>query len=73
MAHMSLGKYLDQELLSFRHPHIASRHPHIASPRLQLPDAQLQCERWFEPPYDEMVAYHLRALWAVANGDYVEA
>ncbi|CAH3119191.1 unnamed protein product [Pocillopora meandrina] len=80
MAHMSLEKYLDQvkkglvsksgdilaELFSFRHPH-------IASPRLQLPDAQLQCERWFEPPYDEMVAYHLRAIWAVANGDYVEA
>ena len=26
----------------------------------QLPDAQLQCERWLEPPYDEMAAYHLR-------------
>ncbi|CAH3024806.1 unnamed protein product [Porites evermanni] len=80
MAHMSLEQYLDQverglvskngdilaELLSFHHPHIASL-------RLQLPDAQVQCERWFEQPYDEMVASHLRAVWAVANGDYVEA
>lgn len=77
---MSLEQYLDQverglvskngdilaELFSFRHPHIAST-------RLQLPDSQMQCERWFEQPYDEMVASHLRAVWAVANGDYVEA
>lgn len=27
---------------------------------LQLPDAQVQCERWFEQPYDEMTASHLR-------------
>ncbi|KAL9964530.1 hypothetical protein ACROYT_G028185 [Oculina patagonica] len=80
MAHMSFEQYLDQverglvnkngdilaELFSFRHPHIAST-------RLQLPDSQAQCERWFEQPYDEMVSSHLRAVWAVANGDYVEA
>ncbi|XP_020631277.1 PCI domain-containing protein 2-like [Orbicella faveolata] len=80
MAHMSFEQYLDQvekglvskngdilaELFSFRHPHIAST-------RLQLPDSQMQCEKWFEQPYDEMVASHLRAVWAVANGDYVEA
>ena len=35
----------------------------------QIPDAQMQCERWFEQPYDEMVASHLRYMnfiWAVA-------
>ncbi|XP_029186226.1 PCI domain-containing protein 2-like isoform X1 [Acropora muricata] len=80
MANMSLEQYLDQverglmskdgdilvELFSFRHPHIASL-------KLQLPDAQLQCERWFDQPYGEMTASHLRAVWAVANADYVEA
>jgi len=25
-----------------------------------LPDSQMQCEKWFEQPYDEMVASHLR-------------
>ncbi|KAK2573715.1 Tubulin beta chain [Acropora cervicornis] len=80
MANMSLEQYLDQverglmskngdilvELFSFQHPHIASL-------KLQLPDAQLQCERWFDQPYGEMTASHLRAVWAVANADYVEA
>ena len=27
---------------------------------VQLPDSQMQCEGWFEQPYDEMVASHLR-------------
>ncbi|XP_068734276.1 PCI domain-containing protein 2-like [Montipora capricornis] len=76
----SLEHYLDQverglvsmngdilaELFSFQHPHVASS-------RLRLPDAQVECEKWFEQPYDEMTAAHLRAVWAVANADYVEA
>ncbi|XP_068734370.1 PCI domain-containing protein 2-like [Montipora capricornis] len=76
----SLEHYLDQverglvskngdilaELFSFHHPHVASS-------RLRLPDAQVECEKWFEQPYDEMTAAHLRAVWAVANADYVEA
>ncbi|KAJ7390304.1 PCI domain-containing protein 2 [Desmophyllum pertusum] len=86
MAHMSVEQYLGQverglvskngdilaELFSFRHPHIASPRLHTSLFHL-LPDIQVQCERWFEQPYDEMVAYHLRAVWAVANADYVEA
>ncbi|XP_031568913.1 PCI domain-containing protein 2-like [Actinia tenebrosa] len=80
MAHFTPNQYFQQvegalsekdgeaaaDLLSFKHAH-------IASPRLQIPNAQSQCERWFEQPYDELVACHLRAVWAIANSDYIEA
>lgn len=33
---------------------------YVAMSYCQLPDSQMQCERWFEQPYDEMVASHLR-------------
>ncbi|XP_020913510.1 PCI domain-containing protein 2 [Exaiptasia diaphana] len=80
MAHFTLNHYFQQvdealsskdgetsaELLSFKHPH-------IASPKLQIANAQAQTERWFEQPYDELIACHLRAVWSVSNNDYVEA
>ena len=45
---------LPQELLSFKHPH-------IANPKLQrLENAESQCEQWFDQPYDEMIAAHLK-------------
>ncbi|EDO39944.1 predicted protein [Nematostella vectensis] len=80
MAHFTVIQYLQQvvDAMSSRNGDLAAEllsftHPHIASPRLQIPDAQSQCERWFEPPLDELVACHLRAVWAVGNNDYVEA
>ncbi|XP_013417520.1 PCI domain-containing protein 2-like [Lingula anatina] len=54
------------ELLSFKHPHIANS-------RLQLERPEAPCERFFEQPWDELVAAHLRCTWAVANHDFVEA
>lgn len=47
--------------------------PHIASPRLQIENPENQCQRWFEPPWDEFVAAHLRCCWAVSNHDFIEA
>uniref|UniRef100_A0AAR2K5M7 PCI domain-containing protein 2 n=1 Tax=Pygocentrus nattereri TaxID=42514 RepID=A0AAR2K5M7_PYGNA len=54
------------ELLSFKHPH-------VANPRLQLSSPEDKCQQVLEPPYDEMVAAHLRCTYAVANHDFVEA
>uniref|UniRef100_A0A8B9K6G6 PCI domain-containing protein 2 n=1 Tax=Astyanax mexicanus TaxID=7994 RepID=A0A8B9K6G6_ASTMX len=54
------------ELLSFKHPH-------VANPRLQLSSPEEKCQQVLEPPYDEMVAAHLRCTYAVANHDFVEA
>ncbi|MBN3303574.1 PCID2 protein, partial [Amia calva] len=54
------------ELLSFKHPH-------VANPRLQLPSPEEKCQQVLEPPYDEMVAAHLRCTYAAANHDFVEA
>ncbi|KAI4891031.1 hypothetical protein NFI96_013881 [Prochilodus magdalenae] len=69
MAHITINQYLQQvleaidardgvfcgELLSFKHPH-------VANPRLQLSSPEDKCQQVLEPPYDEMVAAHLRAL-----------
>ncbi|XP_062907316.1 PCI domain-containing protein 2 isoform X1 [Mobula hypostoma] len=80
MAHITVNQYLQQvlesidsrngescaEFLSFKHPHIANR-------RLQLANPEERCQQILEPPYDEMVAAHLRCAFAVANHDFVEA
>ncbi|KAM7365842.1 hypothetical protein PAMP_016741 [Pampus punctatissimus] len=80
MAHITINQYLQQiyeaivnhegsfcaELLSFKHPH-------VANPRLQLASPEEKCQQVLEPPYDEMVAAHLRCTYAVANHDFVEA
>ncbi|KAI8514204.1 PCI domain-containing protein 2 [Branchiostoma belcheri] len=80
MAHMSLNSYLQQvdrsinncdgsvlaDLLSFRHPHIANT-------RLQIEHPEQQCEQFFEQPWDELLAAHIRCIWAVGNHDFVEA
>ncbi|AWO95509.1 putative PCI domain-containing protein 2-like [Scophthalmus maximus] len=80
MAHITINQYLQQvyeaidnhdgsfcaELLSFKHPH-------VANPRLQLASPEDKCQQVLEPPYDEMVAAHLRCTYAVANHDFVEA
>ncbi|KAJ3583746.1 hypothetical protein NHX12_015619, partial [Muraenolepis orangiensis] len=68
MAHITINQYLQQvydaldnhegsfcaELLSFKHPH-------VANPRLQLTNPEDKCQQVLEPPYDEMVAAHLRS------------
>ncbi|KAM6945496.1 LOW QUALITY PROTEIN: PCI domain-containing protein 2 [Aplochiton taeniatus] len=80
MAHITINQYLQQvyeaidnhegtfcaELLSFKHPH-------VANPRLQLSSPEEKCQQVLEPPYDEMVAAHLRCTYAVSIHDFVEA
>ncbi|XP_062865386.1 PCI domain-containing protein 2 [Trichomycterus rosablanca] len=80
MAHITINQYLQQvleaidskdgifcgELMSFKHPH-------VANPRLQLASPEDKCQQLLEPPYDEMVAAHLRCTYAVANHDFVDA
>jgi len=46
---------------------------HIANPKLQLEEPEAAVERVLDPPLDEMIAAHLRACWAWANSDFVEA
>ncbi|KAJ0004623.1 hypothetical protein NQD34_010837 [Periophthalmus magnuspinnatus] len=83
MAHITINQYLQQlyeaidnrdgafcaQLLSFKHPHVAN--PRLQVLQLQSPEEK--CQQVLEPPYDEMVAAHLRCCFAVANHDFVEA
>ncbi|KXJ23153.1 PCI domain-containing protein 2 [Exaiptasia diaphana] len=64
MAHFTLNHYFQQvdEALSSKDGETSA-----------IANAQAQTERWFEQPYDELIACHLRAVWSVSNNDYVEA
>ncbi|XP_048827596.1 PCI domain-containing protein 2 [Brienomyrus brachyistius] len=80
MAHITMNQYLQQVLEaiesrdgSFCAELLSFKHPHVANPRLQLPSPEEKCQQLLEPPYDEMVAAHLRCTYAVSNHDFVEA
>ncbi|TRY92754.1 hypothetical protein DNTS_024834 [Danionella cerebrum] len=80
MAHISLNQYLQQVLESIENRDgtfcaemLSFKHPHVANPRLQLSSPEEKCQQLLEPPYDEMLAAHLRGTLAVANHDFVEA
>ncbi|KAK2817894.1 hypothetical protein Q7C36_021827 [Tachysurus vachellii] len=80
MAHITINQYLQQVLEaidnkegSFCAELLSFKHPHVANPRLQLSSPEDKCQQVLEPPYDEMVAAHLRCTYAVANHDFVEA
>ncbi|XP_035249167.1 PCI domain-containing protein 2 [Anguilla rostrata] len=80
MAHITINQYLQQVLEaietrdgSFCAELMSFRHPHVANPRLQLSSPEEKCQQVLEPPYDEMVAAHLRCTYAVSNHDFVEA
>ncbi|XP_043092000.1 PCI domain-containing protein 2 [Puntigrus tetrazona] len=67
MAHITLNQYLQQVLEaiesrdgSFCSEMLSFKHPHVANPRLQLSSPEEKCQQLLEPPYDEMVAAHLR-------------
>lgn len=74
MAHITINQYLQQvnkaidnhegsfcaELLSFKHPHVANH-------QLQLPSPEEKCQQILEPPFDEMVAAHLRYVGHVPH------
>ncbi|GAA6089768.1 PCI domain-containing protein 2 [Tachysurus ichikawai] len=80
MAHITINQYLQQVLEAIENKEgsfcaelLSFKHPHVANPRLQLSSPEDKCQQVLEPPYDEMVAAHLRCTYAVANHDFVEA
>lgn len=46
---------------------------HVSNTRLQIEEPEAAVERILDPPLDEMIAAHLRACWAWANSDFIEA
>ena len=46
---------------------------HVTKPQLQLENPDRQVSAVLQEPIDELVAAHLRACWASAKKDYVEA
>ena len=46
---------------------------HVTKPQLQLENPDRQVSAVLQEPIDELVAAHLRACWASATKDYVEA
>ncbi|XP_063232525.1 PCI domain-containing protein 2 [Bacillus rossius redtenbacheri] len=52
---------------------LSCRDSHATSSKLQLEKPESSVEKMLEQPLDEIVAAHLRCLWAVAKEDPVEA
>ncbi|XP_067007037.1 PCI domain-containing protein 2 [Anabrus simplex] len=80
MAHLTLNQYLQQVDSAWRNKdgqllseYLTFRHAHVASSKLQLQNPESNVERVLEPPLDEIVAAHLRCIWALNNQDFVEA
>ncbi|CAN0090722.1 unnamed protein product [Lampetra fluviatilis] len=80
MAHGSLVQYLQQmsDGLDNREGALCAelvslRNSHVGNPRLQVQNPEQKCQELLEPPYDEMLAAHLRCTYAVGNHEYVEA
>lgn len=51
---------------------VSFRHPHAQNMQLQG-DVDSACQSLLEPPYDEMIAAHLRCIAAQAEGDNINA
>ncbi|CAE1304342.1 PCI domain-containing protein 2,PCI domain-containing protein 2 homolog [Acanthosepion pharaonis] len=80
MAHHSLNQYLTKVEHAFRKDDgltaatlFSFKHPHVANRRLQLEKPEADCQNFFDPPFDELVAAHLKCCWAVANNDFLSA
>ena len=54
------------ELLSFSHQHIAN-----ARLRVEAPEAT--CSRYMGQPFDEMVAAHIKTIWASSKQNHDDA
>lgn len=54
------------KLMSYRDVHVSNR-------KLQVSSAEVDCQRHLLNPFDEMVAAHLRGIWAFSRGDVKQA
>ncbi|RUS89997.1 hypothetical protein EGW08_002264 [Elysia chlorotica] len=80
MANISLNSYLhvvNEALQNYDSDEAARwlsfRDAHVASHQLQNLRPDQHCRRVLDPPYDEMVAAHIKCCYYVANHDFVEA
>ena len=80
MAHMSLSQYMDEVYNAIQNQNgehwarlISHKDPHVASHKLQVSDAFNKASNFFDPPLDDMIANHLRAVWAVSLNNYTDA
>ncbi|KAL7630862.1 UNVERIFIED_CONTAM: hypothetical protein RMT77_018851 [Armadillidium vulgare] len=52
---------------------LSFRDPHVMSSKLMIEHPERQVEEVIYPPLDEVVAAHLRTVWAAGKGDRIEA
>jgi len=80
MANTSLKQYMDSlhDAISNQDGKywaqlVNHKDSHVASHKLQLQDGHHSTKNYFDPPLDEMVANHLRVIWALGQDNYYEA
>ncbi|KAK4318719.1 hypothetical protein Pmani_010291 [Petrolisthes manimaculis] len=80
MATMTLNDYLQRVQGTLYHQNgevlsdlISFRDPHVMSSRLMVEKPERDVERCVDPSIAEVIAGHLRAVWAIAERNRVEA
>ncbi|XP_033110311.1 PCI domain-containing protein 2-like [Anneissia japonica] len=78
MAHISLNSYLRKvdSAIQYKDSDIlvellSNRDPHVCNVNLRKNDPESHCEEILEPPYDKIVAAHLKCIWSCNNQDLV--
>lgn len=52
---------------------ISLRHDHTTNSTLQQEKPENMVSRFISPPFDELVSYHLKCMYFIANNNYLEA
>jgi len=80
MANISMTQYMDSIHNAIRNQDgkywaqlVNHQDGHVSSHKLQVQDSHNITKNYFDPPLDEMIAYHLRVVYALAHDNYHEA
>ncbi|XP_044731020.1 PCI domain-containing protein 2 [Chrysoperla carnea] len=69
----NVDKYWQQNDALFLSELLSLQNDHVLSPQLQIEEPDEIVERLVSPPFDELVASHLKCIYALNNKDYLDA
>ncbi|GFS50579.1 uncharacterized protein NPIL_247501 [Nephila pilipes] len=80
MAYLSLNQYLNEIEDLLKHgngeksaEYLSIQHPHATNSRIYNSNPESSVRRIFEPPWDDLVLYHIKCLLEISKENYVEA
>ncbi|GFY35286.1 uncharacterized protein TNCV_5046601 [Trichonephila clavipes] len=80
MSSLSLNQYLNEMEDFLQHgngeksaEYLSIQHPHATNSRIYNSNPESSIRRIFEPPWDDLVFYHIKCLLEISKGNYTEA